>query len=165
VDPNGLIRRMEGMARSISGATVDVEIELGEEVPAIRADPGRIEQAVINLVVNARDAMPDGGRMTLRTAEIEVSPGEDGPAGLNLAPGSYASIEVEDTGVGMEDEVRSRAFEPFFTTKSRGRGTGLGLSAVYGVVSGLGGTVHVDSSPGGGSTFTLYVPAADSAHV
>ncbi len=162
VDANRVIRRMEKVIRSLLTPTVDVKIDLAEDAPRVRADGAQLEQVLMNLVVNARDAMPDGGAVEIRTelTVIEDDPATDGDGGPT--PGRYLALTVSDTGTGMSPDVRSRVFEPFYTTKDREQGTGLGLSAVYGIVTGWGGQVTVESSEGEGSTFTAYLPVAGS---
>jgi signal transduction histidine kinase len=121
----------------------------------VRADPSQLQQVVMNLVVNARDAMPQGGRIDIEAGSTAA---ETAAASPPLPAGRYAFIKVSDTGTGLTPEVRSRLFEPFFTTKPRGQGTGLGLSTVYAIVTGAGGGIAVDSVPGQGSTFCVYLP-------
>ncbi len=128
----------------------------------IKADPGQIEQCIMNLVVNAKDAMPNGGTLHIKTADVEITP--DGAiTPTNLAAGSYACVEVIDTGNGMSEEQKHKAFEPFFTTKEVGKGTGLGLAVVHGVMTQCGGTVCVESKLGKGTTFRLFFPVASEA--
>ena len=123
----------------------------------MRADPGQIEQVLMNLVANARDAMPEGGRLTIATAN-EVVPVEDPHNRPGLRLGSYVTIAVSDTGAGISGEIRAHMFEPFFTTKEQGRGTGLGLATVYGIVKQSGGGVYVDSKEGEGTRVIIYLP-------
>src|SRR5262249_17151402 len=125
-------------------------------------DPGALEAAVLNVALNARDAMPDGGTLTIRTAKTEIA----GPASVDedLKPGPYVRLTLQDTGSGMTPEVAARAFEPFFTTKSGGRGTGLGLSMVYGFAKQSGGTGTIQSHPGRGTTVRMLLPAAASTN-
>lgn len=159
---NGIVSEMEEMIRRLAGESVDVSLELHPEAGLIEADPTQIERVLINLVLNARDAMPQGGRLrlvTLRCSADEAAcrrvPG--------LRPGKYAVLVVEDTGIGMDEATLSRIFEPFFTTKPAGKGTGLGLSTVYGIVQQLGGVISVTSQPGEGTRFEIYFPQLDTA--
>ncbi|HET7498947.1 MAG TPA: PAS domain-containing protein [Candidatus Eisenbacteria bacterium] len=172
VDLNQIVREMEPMLKRLIGEDVTMVAQLGAERPWIRADAGQVEQVVINLVVNARDAMPSGGRLALRTLDVASGalpgalPGvsRDGvpEAGRLEASrsGSFVGLVVSDTGCGMDAATLERAFEPFFTTKAVGEGTGLGLSTVYGIVKQSEGEVFVTSAPGEGTTFTLYFPSA-----
>ena len=156
---NQLTMSMDNMLRRLIGEDIQLRTVFESRIDPIKADPGQIEQVIMNLTVNARDAMPRGGRLTLATANAEVTqlvPG--GPA-----PGTYVKLAVSDTGVGMSPEVVSHIFEPFFTTKGPGKGTGLGLSTVYGIVKQSGGEITVTSAPGEGTTFTIYFPRSDEA--
>jgi two-component system cell cycle sensor histidine kinase/response regulator CckA len=152
---NSLLREMEPMLRRLIGENIRLEI---------LADLGQIEQVVLNLVVNARDAMPEGGSLQLATGEVEVAAGTaaDDPAG-ELPPGRYVQLTVADTGAGMEPEVVDRLFEPFFTTKERGKGTGLGLATVHGIVHQTGGRIQAESAPGEGARFTVLLPRAEGS--
>jgi len=154
-----VVRGMDTMLRRLIGPEIDFEIVVPAEPLVVIADSGQIEQCVMNLVVNARDAMPDGGRVTVRLDDVEL--GEDGtPAFAEGRPGHYARLGVSDTGTGMDEATRAKLFEPFFTTKEQGKGTGLGLSIVYGIVKQSGGYITVASEPGRGSTFLIYLPIA-----
>lgn len=151
VSLTALVGRMRKMLRRLLPATIAIRVELADAACVVHADPGQLEQVIANLAVNARDAMPDGGTLTLRVHEAERD-GRD-----------WSVIEVEDTGVGMDDETLSQVFEPFFTTKAPDRGTGLGLSSVDGVVHQSGGFMEVDSAPGDGSRFRVWLPRAMGA--
>lgn len=157
VDLTALVAETMGMLRRLLGQGIRVEMALEDAPLVVRVDPAQIQQVVMNLAVNARDAMPEGGTLTLRTRAEQVD-GERA-ARLRLEPDRYAVLQVSDTGTGMTDEVRERLFEPFFTTKGHGRGTGLGLAVVQGIVLQSKGTIDVESRPGGGSVFTLWLPS------
>jgi signal transduction histidine kinase/CheY-like chemotaxis protein len=157
VDLNGIVASIHAMLQRLLGETINLVTVTAPDLGGIKADPGQMEQMILNLCVNARDAMPDGGRLTVRTANVDLD--EAAAARLSDArPGPYVRLEVSDTGVGMDAETRSHLFEPFFTTKEQGKGTGLGLSTVYGTVKQSGGHIAVESEPGRGSTFTVYLP-------
>src|SRR5260370_4502857 len=127
----------------------------------IRADPGQIEQVIINLVVNAREAMPDGGKLAIATAGLNLAANEDGEI-LDLAPGAYVIISITDTGHGMDAETRDHVFEPFFSTREQRPGGGLGMSIVYGIVKDSGGSIMASSTLDGGTAFTVYLPKVES---
>lgn len=157
VDLNRLVGRQERMLRRIIGSQVDVVLALGADLAPVRFDPAHFEQVILNLAINARDAMPAGGTFRIETARLDLT--QEAPAGWDLVePGSYAVMAVSDTGHGMPPEVRARAFEPFFTTKDVGKGTGLGLSIVYGIIAQHGGHIRVASEPDVGTTFTILLP-------
>jgi PAS domain S-box-containing protein len=154
-----VVARMDTMLRRLMGPEVDFHIHRPAEPLTVFADSGQIEQVLLNLVVNARDAMPEGGRLTVAVDEVEW----DEAAAAALAegrPGRYARLSVSDTGHGMDEHTRAKLFEPFFTTKEQGKGTGLGLSIVYGIVRQSGGYITVASEPGRGATFAIYLPLA-----
>ena len=161
VQLDGVLGNVERMLRRLIGEHITLRVLMDQGVLPVRVDPLQIEQALVNLAVNARDAMPDGGVLTIRATNVTVTErpgGEQEPPGLSA--GTYALLAVSDTGTGMSEEVRRQAFEPFFTTKSRGQGTGLGLSMVYGAVSQHGGHVELESALGQGTTVRLYLPVA-----
>jgi PAS domain S-box-containing protein len=158
-DPNVIVAEMGAMLRRLIGEHIELSCELAPEVGAVRVDRGQFEQILLNLAVNARDAMPGGGRLAIRTENVCSDRGPAGPGLLSSRPpGPQVLLAVSDTGCGMTDEVRARIFEPFYTTKEMGRGTGLGLSVVYGVVQQSGGTIAVESTPGVGTTFSIFFP-------
>jgi PAS domain S-box-containing protein len=154
-----VVKGMDTMLRRLIGPEIDFEIVVPQEPLQVVADSGQIEQCVMNLVVNARDAMPQGGRVTVRIEEVELDD-ESAAAFLEGRPGHYARLSVADTGTGIDAATQARLFEPFFTTKEQGKGTGLGLSIVYGIVKQSGGYITVASEPGRGATFLIYLPLA-----
>jgi signal transduction histidine kinase/DNA-binding response OmpR family regulator len=156
-----ILAGFETMLRRLIGDSVVLSLNASNSVGHIVADPGQIEQVIMNLVVNARDAMPTGGNLTIETDNIELDARSavDHPG---AAPGPYVVLSVSDSGIGMDAATRSRMFEPFFTTKDHGKGTGLGLSTVYGIVSQSGGHIAVDSEPGRGTRFRVYFPRVDA---
>jgi PAS domain S-box-containing protein len=159
IDVNEAVRNLDSMLRRLIREDIDLVLELTPQPIAVRSDPGQLEQVVLNLVVNARDAMPQSGRITIRSAAVVLDarqPENQPPA----PPGSYVHLAVSDTGGGLSDEARAHLFEPFFTTKELGKGTGLGLATVYGIVKQNGGFIYVDSSPGAGTTVRIYLPPA-----
>jgi two-component system cell cycle sensor histidine kinase/response regulator CckA len=157
LDINAVFGDVEKMLRRIIGEDIELQIKLDADVARINADPGQLEQVLMNLVVNARDAMPAGGRLSIRTSNSELSK-ESAAGALDAPDGEYVMLSVSDTGTGMPREVQQRLFDPFFTTKDQGRGTGLGLSTVYGIVKQSGGEIYVYSEVGQGSTFKVYFP-------
>ncbi|HEX2224588.1 MAG TPA: ATP-binding protein [Thermoanaerobaculia bacterium] len=159
---NQVIADMEPMLRRLLGEHILLCVDLDPEVGTLCADLGQLEQVILNLAVNARDAMPDGGRLTVATSVRTLST-QDTWGGEDLPAGPYVVLTVADTGAGMTEEVRTRLFEPFFTTKDRDKGTGLGLSTVYGIVRQTGGAIQVESAPRQGSRFTVLLPGAEMA--
>ncbi|MBU1244796.1 response regulator [Myxococcota bacterium] len=157
LDVNEITSGLEKMLRRILGEDVELVQVLEPELGRVMADQGQLEQVLMNLVVNARDAMPAGGRLTIETSNIEVD-GEYASRHMGLKTGPYVQIAVSDSGCGMDEAVRARIFEPFFTTKEKGKGTGLGLAMVYGIVQQSGGAIGVSSKPGHGTTFRIYLP-------
>jgi CheY-like chemotaxis protein len=157
VDVNAIVRDMERLLQPLIGENVVLATQLCPESPHTRADAGQLEQVLMNLVVNAKDAMPAGGNLTIQTQSIVVD--ESHRRGQTfIRPGKYVLLSVRDTGMGMDKETQSRIFEPFFTTKEKGKGTGLGLSTVYGIVKQSGGYVMVQSEIERGTTFHIYLP-------
>ncbi|MCA1957455.1 MAG: PAS domain S-box protein [Nitrospira sp.] len=158
VDLNAVIKNMDGMLRRLVGEDIiEVWTDLEEEVWPIKADPGQIEQVIMNLAVNARDAMPTGGRLTIETRNVTVAK-ETRRGKVTLEEGAYVMLAIKDSGHGMSEEVQAHLFEPFFTTKESGKGTGLGLSTVYGIVRQSGGLIGIESEPGRGTTCTIFFP-------
>ena len=155
---NELVRATLVLLRPLVGPDVELVTTIGPDAGHVRADLTQMQQVLLNLGINARDAMPEGGRITISTAARQVHH-DLAPSHPALAPGTYAVLEVSDSGIGMTPEVQARIFEPFFTTKGLGRGTGLGLATVYGIVKQSGGFIYVDSVPGKGTTFTVLLPA------
>ena len=165
VDLNGLLSNLEKMLRPLIGEDVDLAIVPGKDLGLVQVDPGELEQAVVNLCVNSRHAMPDGGRLRIETANVDLGDVEGGAAQADpleaMEPGRYVMIAVSDTGCGIEAEILPRIFEPFFTTKETGVGTGLGLAMVYGSVQRAGGYICAESEVGGGTTMRIYLPRVD----
>jgi nitrogen-specific signal transduction histidine kinase len=160
LDLNELLQNLEKMLRRIIGEDIELVTSLKQDLGRVKADPGQIEQVVMNLAVNAKDAMSKGGKLIIETANAEL---DEAYARTHVAvtPGPYVMIAVSDTGTGMTPEVRDRVFEPFFTTKGKGKGTGLGLSMVYGIVKQSSGNIWVYSEPGKGTTFKIFLPRVD----
>jgi PAS domain S-box-containing protein len=161
IDLNTIVLGLDSLLRRLMSEDIEMLTHCEDIVGTVRADPAQIEQVIMNLVVNARDAMPQGGRLTIETANVELDAiyARDH---VTVRPGSYVMLAVSDTGIGMNQETQSHIFEPFFTTKGSGHGTGLGLSTVYGIVKQSGGYIWVYSEPGQGTSFKVYLPAVDS---
>ena len=161
LDLRETVRGMERMLRRLLPGSVELVVLQESALGAVRADPGQIEQVILNLVVNASDAMPDGGALTIRTSNVVLA--EPEAADVGAPPGAYVMLAVSDDGVGMDAETRARVFEPFFTTKGIGKGTGLGLSTVLGIVRQTGGAIRLESAPGRGTSFEVYLPRTSGA--
>ncbi len=161
LDLNNLITGLEKMLGRLIGEHIEMDILPGSKCPLVKADPGHMEQVLMNLIVNARDAMPEGGKLVIETTDMDTETAP--PFGPDNLPhnGPWVMLIVHDNGLGMDDETRQRVFEPFFTTKERGKGTGLGMSTVYGIVKQAGGIIRVSSKPGQGTEFKLYFPGAE----
>jgi two-component system cell cycle sensor histidine kinase/response regulator CckA len=160
LDINVVLSNAHKTLQRLIGDEIELVLELGPDLRGIEADASQLEQVVVNLVVNARDAMEKGGRLILETAHVDVPAGSDVRRDA-LAPGSYVMLRVTDTGCGMTADVQAHVFEPFFTTKEQGKGTGLGLSTVYGIVKQSGGTILLDSVVGTGTTFRIFLPVVE----
>jgi CheY-like chemotaxis protein len=163
LDLNSVLDSMEKMLPRLIGEDIDLQIVRGPDLARVKADPTQIEQVIMNLVVNSRDAMPRGGKLTIETAGIRFDIHEAAHHGVT--PGRYVLLAVSDTGVGIDKDTQKLIFEPFFTTKEVGKGTGLGLATVYGIVSQAKGHIWVYSEPGSGTTFKIYFPATAEAAV
>jgi PAS domain S-box-containing protein len=164
LDPNQVITDLAPVLSRTLGVNSRLVLALAPEIGPVRADARQLDQVLLNLTINARDAMPAGGTLTIRTADVELGPAEaHAAAGEPVAPGRYVRLVVEDTGTGIDEAIRQRIFEPFFTTKPVGAGTGLGLASVYGIVKQSGGYIAVDGAPGSGARFVIHLPRADAA--
>jgi len=162
LDLNAVVAQLDGMVRRVIGDDVEIEIRAGRGLGRVRADRTQMEQLLLNLALNARDAMPGGGRLTIETRDIVV---DDGDPFAPAPPGRHVLLAVSDEGVGIDAETRRHIFEPFFTTKPEGVGSGIGLATVHGIVEQAGGSIRVDSEPGVGTTFRVYLPCAEEAAV
>jgi two-component system, cell cycle sensor histidine kinase and response regulator CckA len=161
LDLNGVVGDLQRFLRRIIGEDVELVTEVEEGLGSVEIDRTQIDQVLMNLVVNARDAMPEGGRVIIRTANAELD-GVSADRQLGAPPGSYVVLSVSDTGRGMDRETMVRIFEPFFTTKERGKGTGLGLSTVFGIIQQSNGDIAVHSEPGVGTTIRVYLPKVNA---
>jgi PAS domain S-box-containing protein len=163
LDVNDAVRELESMLKRLIGEHIRIELDLATPLPLVSVDRGQLHQVIVNLVVNARDAMlPNGGTVTIRTDEVELDGDSHERSGV-IEPGRYVRLSVADTGHGIDEVTMQRIFEPFFTTKEPGRGTGLGLSTVYGIVKQSGGYIAAESEPGNGAEFIVYLPALDAS--
>jgi signal transduction histidine kinase len=163
LDLNEIVSGMVPMLPRIIGEHIETVTELAPAVARVRADASQIEQVLMNLVLNARDSMPSGGHLTIATENVTLTEERLDAERLALRPGSYVMLAVSDTGAGMDDATKARAFEPFFTTKPKGKGTGLGLATVYGIVDQSGGGIALDTAPGRGTSVRIYLPVTSSA--
>ena len=162
---NTVVTGIEDLLRRLLGENIDLVVVLTPDARSVKADPGQIEQVVTNLAVNARDAMPQGGHLTIETQNVTIDATAAHDLSEAVPPGSYVRLTVSDSGVGMDDATRARIFEPFFTTKGPGKGTGLGLATVYGIVKQSLGFIHVYTEVGQGTSFTIYLPQVNEAAV
>jgi PAS domain S-box-containing protein len=162
INLNDSVREMERLLRRTIGEHIELAVEFGDDLPAVMADPGQLEQVLVNLALNARDAMPQGGLLKIETTAVEADAVflDDNS---DLKPGRYVMLRVADTGTGMDEETLGRVFEPFFSTKPKGEGTGLGLATVYGIVRGSGGAISIHSELEKGTVFKVHLPAIDAA--
>jgi len=163
VDVNVIVADMERLLRPLIGENIELHTRLAADLGRTRADAGQIEQVIMNLVVNSKDALPKGGKITIQTANANLGHDELRREYSYIQPGPYVMLSVSDTGQGMDKETQARIFEPFFTTKEKGKGTGLGLSTVYGIIKQSGGYVLVQSEPNQGTTFRIYLPRVEDA--
>lgn len=162
LDLNALVDAVARLARRLLGPDIALEVQPARDLRPVMADASQLEQLLLNLVLNARDALPDGGRIIVRTANIQMPDSAPESSGVDVPAGPYVLLQVIDNGMGMDRATQARVFEPFFTTKEPGRGTGLGLATVYGIVRQMGGAVTVTSERDKGATFSVYIPAASA---
>lgn len=155
---NRLIKSLENMTRTVIGETIVLELKLAADLKNVRMDQGQMEQVLLNMIVNARDVMPGGGRLEIETRNVEIR--EENKPDPELAPGDYILLTVKDNGAGMTEDVKARIFEPFFSTKPKHKGAGLGLATCYGIIRGAGGIIQAQSHPGQGAVFLIYIPAS-----
>jgi PAS domain S-box-containing protein len=165
LDLSAVVADMEDMLGQVLGVSIDVDVVRGTSLDRVKVDPGQLQQVLLNLALNARDAMPDGGRFTIETANEELDDAFAAGRDRDIERGPYVILSVSDTGCGMDAETQARAFEPFFTTKAPGKATGLGLSAVYGIVKQSGGLIDIHSEPGQGTTIKIYLPRVEEISV
>jgi len=163
IDLNNAVADMEKLLRRLIGEDIELRTSLHPNLGRVKADQGQLEQVIMNLAVNARDAMPQGGKLIISTENFVMDESFVRRYPYPVQPGPYVLLSVSDTGIGMDHETKARAFEPFFTTKEKGKGTGLGLATVYGVVKQSGGYIDIESSPGAGTGFMIYLPRVDAA--
>ena len=162
LDVNETVSGLIHMLPRVIGEHIETTTKLAPQLPRVWADSSQMDQVLVNLVLNARDAMPAGGQLTIETASVELDEDRLSAERLTVPPGLYVMLAVTDTGMGMDDATRARAFEPFFTTKPKGQGTGLGLATVYGIIDQSGGGIALDTAPGRGTAVRIYLPVTSA---